>query len=64
MTKITSLIYLLFGIVTSVVGYAIHHSVVWAIVDYFFAPFAWAKWLICHEVSISLIQEAFSSFLK
>lgn len=53
-----------FAIFTSIVGYTINDSLFWAVVDFFFWPFAWIKWLICHEVSLSIIKESFSFFLK
>jgi len=49
---------------TAVVGMQIHHRVFWAIVDFFFAPLVWLKWLIYHEVSISIITKAFEFFFK
>jgi len=51
------------AICTAMVGHKIHGSLFWSIVDFFFAPIAWAKWLICHEVNITLIKDAFSFFL-
>jgi hypothetical protein len=60
-----SVIYVLIGIFTAVVGYHINdQSLFWAIVDWLFWPFAWVKWLICQEVSISVIKEAFAFFLQ
>lgn len=49
---------------TAIIGYHINNSIFWAIIDWMFWPFAWVKWLICHEVSISIIKEAFSFFLS
>jgi hypothetical protein len=59
-----SLVWALFGIATAIIGYHIHHSILWAIVDWMFSPIAWLKWMICQEVSITIIKEAFSFFLK
>ncbi len=58
------LIYLIFIIATVIVGYEIHHSIFWSIVDFFFAPFAWIKWMFCHEVNLTIIKSAFSFFLQ
>lgn len=58
------LLLFLFSTFTAIVGFQIHGSVFWAIVDFIFSPLAWLKWLICQEVSISVIREAFSFFLK
>jgi len=63
-TTSSSVLYLIISIATAVIGMQIHNSVFWAIVDFFFWPFAWLKWLICHEVSISIIKEAFSFFFN
>jgi hypothetical protein len=57
-----SLIYFLLSIATAMVGYTIHNSLFWSIVDFFFTPIAWAKWLICHEVSWSIIKHTFEFF--
>jgi hypothetical protein len=56
------LLYFLFAVCTGIVGYAINHSVFWAICDFLFSPFAWAKWLICKQVSLPIIKQAFSFF--
>jgi hypothetical protein len=52
----------LFCTSTAMVGYHIHHSVFWAIVDFIFAPIAWIKWLICQEVTLRIIKETFGFF--
>lgn len=51
-------------ICTAMIGYQIHHSIFWSIVDFFFAPLAWAKWLIMHQVNLTLIKGTFSFFLS
>ena len=48
------------GLFTAFVGHAIHGSIFWAIMDFFFWPFAWIKWLIYQEVTIAIIKNAFS----
>ena len=58
------LISMLFCLATAVIGMEIHGSVFWAIVDFFFAPLAWLKWVICQEVNVTIIKEAFSWFTK
>lgn len=55
-------IFFIVAILVSMVGYTIHGSLGWAIVDFFFWPFAVVKWLICHEVSLSIIKQTFSFF--
>ena len=61
---LASFLYTLFCIATAVIGKAIHGSTFWAIVDFFFAPFAWLKWFILKQVNITIIQEAFSWFMQ
>lgn len=56
-------IYTLFCFCTAMIGYQIHNSIFWSIVDFFFTPIAWMKWLICHEVSLTIIKKAFAFFL-
>lgn len=58
------IIYLLFALSTAIIGLQIHDSAFWAVVDFFFAPIAWIKWVICHEVNLTIIKQAFSFFLQ
>jgi len=55
-------IYLILCLLTSMIGYHIHGSIFWAIIDWIFMPLAWAKWLIMHEVNLTIIKETFSFF--
>ena len=55
---------LLFGLPTAMIGYHIHGSVFWAIMDFFFWAFAWLKWIICQEVNVSIIKATFSWFFQ
>lgn len=57
-------LWFIFATATSMVGYHVHGSVFWSIVDFIFSPVAWAKWLICHEVNMTIIKETFSFFLS
>jgi hypothetical protein len=52
------------SILTAMIGYTIHHSLFWSIIDFIFWPIAWLKWLICHEVTLTIIQKTFSWFLQ
>lgn len=52
-----------FTLPTAMIGYQIHGSVFWSIMDFLFWPLAWIKWFICHEVTVSIIKAAFSWFL-
>lgn len=58
------LIFIILAIATAVVGYEIHHSIFWSIVDFFFWPFALLKWFLCQEINLSIIKQAFSFFLQ
>ena len=55
-------LYLIFCVLTGMIGYTIHGDTVWAILDFFFCPLAWAKWLIYHEVTMPVIQQTFAWF--
>ncbi len=46
------------------VGDTINDSGFWAVIDFIFTPLAWAKWLICHEVTLTIIKHTFNSFLQ
>jgi hypothetical protein len=58
------LVYILVALSTAIIGYHIHHSIFWACVDWIFWPIAWFKWLICQEVSMTVIRETFAFFTK
>ena len=64
MKYISQLLGIVLAVATAMVGHTIHHSLFWAILDFFFAPFAWAKWLICHEVNLTIIRQTFAFFLS
>lgn len=57
-------LYPISAIITAIVGREIHNSIGWAIVDFFFWPFAWLKWLVCQEVNLTIIKQAFAFFLQ
>jgi len=58
------ILYLAAALCTAIIGHQIHSSVFWAIVDFFFWPFAWIKWIICQEVTMTIITKAFAWFFK
>lgn len=58
------LLYTVFSVLTAMIGYQIHGSFFWSIVDFFFTPLAWIKWLICHEVTASVLHNTFSWFFN
>ena len=57
------LIYLFIAIFISMIGYTIHHSVFWCIIDYIFWPIALIKFIFCHEITLSVIKASFAWFL-
>ena len=57
-------LYPILAFCTAMIGYTIHTSIFWSIMDFFFAPFAWMKWLIMHQVNITIIKETFSFFIQ
>lgn len=54
----------IFALLTANVGYSIHNSIFWSIIDFIFYPIAWIKWIICHEVTLTIIEKSFNWFLK
>lgn len=56
--------YLIVCAATAMVGYTIHGSIFWSALNFLFWPIAWAKWLVCKEVSLSVIQRTFSFLLS
>lgn len=54
----------LFSTATAMIGYHIHNSIFWSIMDFIFSVLAWVKWLICQEVNLTIIKETFSFFLS
>ena len=61
---IPSFLYLCFDLCTAMVGHTIHGGWFWCVMDFIFSPVAWFKWLIFHEVNVSILRETFGWFLK
>ena len=57
------IVYLLLRTAIAMVGYTIHSSAFWSIVDFVFWPIALIKWLVCKEINMSVIQTTFE-FIK
>lgn len=53
------LLLLLFKISICMIGYTIHGSIFWSIMDFIFSPIALIKWLVCHEITFAIIQQSF-----
>lgn len=61
---IGGVLYTIFSIATAMIGYTIHGSIFFSIVDFFLPPLVWCKWLIFHEVNLTIISQTFSFFLQ
>ncbi len=51
------------SVLTTIIGQSIHGSFIWGVIDFIFWPLVWAKWLICKDVNMEIIKEAFSWFI-
>ena len=63
-------IYFLIAVATAMIGWQVHivetghGSIFWTFIDFWFWPIAWIKWLLCHEVNMTLIKYTFSFLLS
>jgi hypothetical protein len=55
---------MLFDLETAIIGYHIHGSIFWSICDFIFSPLAWLKWLIFQQVTLAIIKQSFSWFVR
>ena len=53
-----------FCLATAMVCHTIYGSLEYAFLAFCFAPFAWCKWLVCHEVNLTVIKHTFEFLLK
>jgi hypothetical protein len=60
--RVGGLLYLLICAGTGMIGYEKYHSMVWAIVDFFFTPLTWLIWVCSHGVTLTLIKHTFAWF--
>jgi hypothetical protein len=60
MNPLERTIYLIFSFCTAMIGYTIHRSIFWSIMDFIFTPLTWIKWILFHEVSLSIIKSTFT----
>ena len=51
-------------LLTAMIGHTMHHSLFWSIIDFILFPLIWAKWLIWHQVNLTIIHKTFESFLQ
>lgn len=64
MNKFYAILWLLFDILTAMVGYTIHGSIFYSIINFIFSPLAWIYWLITHNVDMNVLRETFSWFFN
>jgi hypothetical protein len=64
MKRLSELMYTIFCLLTAMIGYYKHGSIFWTIIDFIFAPLVWCKWLLFHQINISIIKNALGFFLK
>ena len=50
---------LIVSVSTGMIGYTIHGSLFWAIIDWGFWPIVWVKWLCYQEVNLTVIKNTF-----
>jgi hypothetical protein len=55
---------LLYSTMIAMIGYQIHQSAAWAVVDFFFSLIVPMKWLIFHEVNLTIVRESFAFLLN
>lgn len=60
MKALWSVISLVAGVCTSMIGFTIHGGWFWTTCDFFLWPLALAKWLVFHEINHSVIKNTFS----
>lgn len=50
---------LLFDVIVAMVAYTITGSIFWSVVDAIFSPIAITKWLICHDLTLTVLKHTF-----
>lgn len=55
-------LYFIFSVLMAMIGYTIHGSIFWSIMDFLFSAIALVKWIICHEITLTVIKETFTWF--
>lgn len=56
------ILYFLFALFISNLGYYIHGSLFWSIIDFVFWPLVLLKWCWYREITVTVIQQCFSWF--
>lgn len=52
------------GTLTAAIGYHIHGGWFYTAIDFVFCPFVWMKWLLCHDVNMTIIKETLAWFFQ
>jgi hypothetical protein len=63
MKRLIGLSYVLFSMCTAKVGFEIHGSIFWSIINFIFTVFSWLKWILFEEVNLTIIKNAFDFIL-
>ena len=64
MSEGKNLVHTLLVVLTGMVAWTITDSIIWTLLDALFFPVAWAKWLICHDVNMTVLHRTFDFFLR
>ena len=62
--KLGSFFYLVIAVCVAMIGYQIHGDLSWSVLDFIFWPIALIKWLVCHQINLSVVKATFSFLLK
>jgi len=63
-SNLGELAYFMLCLFTAMIGYSRHGSLFWSIIDFILMPIVWCKWLILHQVNITMIERTFDFLLK
>jgi hypothetical protein len=58
------ILWIIFNLAIAMIGFEIHSSYFWSVIDFMFSPIALAKFLICHELTLTVCKHAFSFFFQ
>jgi hypothetical protein len=59
-----SIFIMMLQFITGVIGWNLHHSVFFTIIDVVFMPIIWLKWFIFQEVNLEFIKNCFNWFFQ
>lgn len=65
MKKLLNILALPLNVAVAMLGYNVNVAadsytpLFWSVVDFFFGPLALAKWLVCHQLTHSLLVQTF-----